>query len=347
MGDLIVGHVMEDTDEDEFKLFLRLLHRSGLTSRADLVFIFDSESSESRFEALIQEENDSFLKLVRRYMELNTTSHDSVSVPSSLRFDVTPFVKRGNKDMGEPLWGKRIRVNGFNNSEESEGKLTQLSYGSVVGFEASELDPENSLSGFLDRIPMGLKRWACYPMLLGRVRRNYKHMMLVNVKKLAFLSDPLGRVRSQSSESVYITVKQETASSTKHGRRTNNSDKTQSHSQVNSAILMGGTQGIRRFSKAMLTEIVRVSMERKKKNSITESAILNQLVNNVHILKDIHLIKSTESIPEASTLSESNSTDQWDNHRIIQQGNANYDLKSIIMKHICSCEADSGVYRDC
>ncbi|KAJ9184813.1 hypothetical protein P3X46_004501 [Hevea brasiliensis] len=346
MSDLIVGHVVEDTNEDEFRLFLRLLHRSGLTARADLVFIFGSSSSASRFEALIQEESDSFLKLVRQYIELNNTSHDSVSVPP-LRFDVTQFVKRGKKELGEPLWGKRIRVNGYNDSEESEGKSTQFSYGSVVGFEASELDPENSLSGFLDHVPMSLRRWACYPMLLGRVRRNFKHMMLVDVKKLVLLSDPLGLVRNQSPESVYISTKQQTTSSTKHGKRNNNSDKTQSQSPVNSAILMGGTQGTRRFSKAMLTEIVRAAMQHKKKNSITESAILGQLVSNVHILKNINLIKSTESITEASKLNESNSSSKWGNYRIIQRGNDNYDLNSIIMKHICSWEVDSGVYRDC
>ncbi|KAF2307958.1 hypothetical protein GH714_033805 [Hevea brasiliensis] len=337
---------VEDTNEDEFRLFLRLLHRSGLTARADLVFIFGSSSSASRFEALIQEESDSFLKLVRQYIELNNTSDDSVSVPP-LRFDVTQFVKRGKKELGEPLWGKRIRVNGYNDSEESEGKSTQFSYGSVLGFEASELDPENSLSGFLDHVPMSLRRWACYPMLLGRVRRNFKHMMLVDVKKLVLLSDPLGLVRNQSPESVYISTKQQTTSSTKHGKRNNNSDKTQSQSPVNSAILMGGTQGTRRFSKAMLTEIVRAAMQHKKKNSITESAILGQLVSNVHILKNINLIKSTESITEASKLNESNSSSKWGNYRIIQRGNDNYDLNSIIMKHICSWEVDSGVYRDC
>lgn len=349
MRDLVVAHAVEDTNEDEFRLFLRLLLRSGLTARADLVFLFGSSSSESRFEDLIREENNSFLRLIHLYRKSNNKSHDSVSVPA-LRFNVTQFVKRESKEICEPLWGKKIRVDNHSDSKENEGESTHLSYGSVVGFEASELDPENSLSGFLDHIPMSLRRWACYPMLLGRVRRNFKHIMLVDVKRLLLLSDPLGRFRNRSSESVYITTKQETISSTKHAKRkdkNNNSNKSASHSQVNPAILMGGTRGIRRFSNAMLTEIVRVAMKHKGK-STTESAILSQLVDNGHILKSIDLIKLSESIPAASELSESNSSEERDNYRIIQQGNDNNNaLNSIIMENICSCEVDSGVYRDC
>ncbi|KDP26063.1 hypothetical protein JCGZ_21096 [Jatropha curcas] len=343
MNDLVVAHVVEDTNEDEFKLFLRLLLRSGLFAKADVVFIFGSSSSSSRFDGLIKQETDSFLKLVHYYKELNSTSRDSVS--ASLRFDVTHFVKHGKKEMGEPLWGKRTRVNNFNESEESGSQLTRLSYGSVVGFEANELDPENSLAGFLDHVPMSLKRWACYPMLLGRVRRNFKHIMLVDVKALVLLNDPLGRVRNQSPELVYISTKQETSSSSKHSKR--NMDKSQSHTQVNSAILMGGARGIRRLSSAMLTEIARVAMQHKaRKNLVTESAILSQLVSNGHILKNIELMTSSEPISEPSSVSGSNSF--WlVNYKIIQRGNANHDLNSIIMKHVCSCEVDSSVYRDC
>ena len=347
MSDLVVAHVMEETNEAEFRLFLRVLHRSGLTARADAVFVFPSSLFATRFESLIQEENDSFLKLVNYYKQLNRTSHDSVSASS---FDVGQFFKSGKKQMGEPLWGKRIRADGSGNFSESgegegEGELTLLSYGSVVGFEASELDPENSLAGFLDHVPMSLRRWACYPMLLGRVRRNFKHVMLVDVKKVVFFRDPLGRVRNRSPESVlYIRIKQESCSN-KHHRK--NSEQTQTDCQVNSAILMGGARGIRRLSIAMLTEIARVAMQHKKKSSVTESGILSQLVGNVHILKNIDLITSTESIPGMSSLTGSNSS-LWDNYSIIQRGgNSNHDINSIIMKQICSREAESSAYRDC
>ncbi|KAK3217870.1 hypothetical protein Dsin_011840 [Dipteronia sinensis] len=345
VNDFIIGHVAEDTTVDEFRLFLRVIHRSGLSSKSDMAFLYSSSSSLSKFGSVIEEENDSFSKLIRHYKESNNTSKRN----SALRFDVTQFVKSVKKDMGEPLWGKRIRGN-FNNSTEDRGdsgELTQLSYGSILGFEVNELDPENSLAGFLDHVPMSLRRWACYPMLLGRVRRNFKHIMLVDVRKLIILGDPLVRVRTQTPESVFISLKQESVSNNKHSKR--NSDKTQPHYQANSAVLMGGARGVRRLSTAMLTEIVRASMQHKKKSSVTESGILSQLVANEHILKNIHLVTSTESIPEASSLIESRSSSSQA-IVMMQRGNSDYevDYYSIIMKQICSCEAvDSSVYKNC
>uniref|UniRef100_A0A2P2NIY3 Uncharacterized protein LOC105142232 n=1 Tax=Rhizophora mucronata TaxID=61149 RepID=A0A2P2NIY3_RHIMU len=343
MSDLVVAHVVEETNEDGFRLFLRVLHRSGLTARADVVFISGSSSSASRFDALIGEENDSFLKLVRLYKESNNrTSQDSVAASS---FDVTQFsMKQVSKQMAEPLWGKRIRVNNYSKSGETEAELTRLSYGSVVGFEASELDPENSLAGFLDRVPMSLRRWACYPLLLGRVRRKFKHVVLVDVKNSVLLGDPLGRVRNRSPESVYIPSSRQEIS--KHSRK--NPEKTQSHYQANSVFLMGGVRGIRRLSNAMLTKIVRVTIQHKKKGPVTESGILSQLVSSGgHILKGVSLITPAESIPDASSPSGSNSS-VWNHHKIIQRGNADPGLlNSIIMSRICACEVDSSVYREC
>ncbi|XVF75779.1 hypothetical protein PTKIN_Ptkin13bG0214400 [Pterospermum kingtungense] len=339
MNDLIVSHVVEDVTEGELGLFLRVLHRSGVTSKADTVLLFGSPSLSSRFSFVVREENDSFLKLIKHYRESSIKgSRDSV-----FRFDSTQFWKSGKKDVGEPIWGKKGRGNYSNNSTEAEGESTRLTYGSIVGFDVNDLDPENSLAGFLDHVPMSLRRWACYPMLLGRVRRNFKHIMLLDVKKLMLLSDPLSRVRNRSPESVYLLTK-ESSSSGKHSKR--NSEKTQSHSQVNSAILMGGARGIRRLANAMLTEIVRATMQHKKKSSISESGILSQLVGNGHILKNINLITSTESIQEASSLIGSSSNSAAD-YSIIQRGNSNHELNSIMMKLICLCEVDSSVYRDC
>ncbi|KAF5750222.1 hypothetical protein HS088_TW03G00555 [Tripterygium wilfordii] len=328
MNELVVAHLVEDVKEDHFRLFLKTLHRSGLTARADVVLIFHGSST---FGNAIREENDLFFKLVRNYKELKGASRNS-------SFDLAQFVMNEKKEIGEPLWGKRIRSN-YSEVGEEEDEFTGLSYGSVVGFEPGELDPENSLSGFLDHVPMSLRRWACYPMLLGRVRRNFKHVMLVDVKRSVILGDPFVRVRNRSPESVYITTKQES----KH----RNSDKTQSHSHVNPAILMGGTRGIRRLSNAMLTEIVRAAMQRKKKNPVSESGVLSQLISNDFILKDVvSLIKPTESIPEASSLTGLSGRALSD-YPIIQSGNAYNDINYIIRKLICSCEVDASVYRDC
>ncbi|KAK6244186.1 hypothetical protein QUC31_010595 [Theobroma cacao] len=335
MNDLVVSHVVEDVSEEELRLFLRVLHRSGVTSKADIVFIFGSSLLSSRFSFVIQEENESFLKLIQHYKEIDSKG----SRGSVFSFDPTQFWKSGKKGVGEAIWGKKSRGN-YSNSTEAEGEPTRLTYGSVVGFDVSELDPENSLAGFLDHVPMSLRRWACYPMLLGRVRRNFKHMMLLDVKNLMLLSDPLGRVRNRSPESVYLLTKEN--SSSKHNKR--NSEKT--HCQVNSAILMGGARGIRRLANAMLTEIVRATMQHKKKNPLSEPGILSQLVGNGYILKNVHLITSTESIQEASSLMGLSSNSAAD-YSVIQRGNSNRDLNSIMMKLICLSEVESSVYRDC
>lgn len=341
MNDIIICHVIEDTTENDFRLFLRLLHRSSITSKSDVVFIFPSPSFSYRFDSIIREENESFLSLVQLHRELNSTRW-SKDLDSG--FDVTRFFRtvkiQKNVETSEPLWGKKMKSNSRGENED-DGELTRLSYGSVLSFDANELDPENSLAGFMDRVPLSLRRWACYPMLLGRVRRNFKHVMLVDVKNLLIINDPLERVRNRSPESVFLF----TANSLgKHGKRT------QSQNLDNSAIIMGGARGVRRFSNAMLVEIVRVTLQHKKRNSVSESAILSQLVRNQFVLKNIvDLITSTELTPEASSLAGTNSVGSWSfsDYLIIQRGNGNYDLNSIVKKKICSSLVDSSVYRDC
>ncbi|XP_044467647.1 uncharacterized protein LOC123197412 [Mangifera indica] len=340
MSDLVVAHVIEDVKENEFRLFLRLLHRSGLTARADVAFLFGSSSLLLKFSPLIHEENESFLKLVQHYKGSNDTSSKHLV----LSFDITQFVKAAKKEMPEPLWGKKIRGNLSNSVEDGDqGESNRVNYGSLVGFEVSELDPENSLAGFLDHVPIGLRRWACYPMLLGRVRRNFKHIALIDVKNMVVVDDPLGRVRNRSLDSVHVTMKQDE----KHKKR--NSDKTQSHHQANSAIIMGGTRGVRRLSSVVLTEIVRAAMQHKK-NSVTESGILNRVVGNEHISKNIDLVTSSESIRYTSSLSGSRSKSSLGSFGLLQRGNSNSNddvIDSIIMKQICYCEEDSSVYKNC
>lgn len=348
MNDLVVGHVTEDVTQDQFRMFLRALYRSSISAKTDVVLIFSSSSASSELGPVVQEETESFSRLVRRYGELNSTSEES-GVTS---FDVTQFLKFGKKEKErrEPLWGRRIRSNYSDpNSEEGEeAEPTRLRYGSMVGFEAAELDPENSLAGFLDHVPMSLRRWACYPMILGRVRRNFKHMMLVDVKSFVLLGDPLVRVRSKSTESVFLWTNPETL--TPKGRK--NSDKTQNHQKlVNSEIIMGGTRGVRRLSNAMLIEIVRAAMQRKGKSPFSESVLLNQLVSNGVLSKGVDLTISNESVPDSNSLAgvNSNSTSSLSlsKYSVVQRGNSNRDLNQIIMKDICSSTLDSSVYSDC
>ncbi|XP_047942756.1 uncharacterized protein LOC125189527 [Salvia hispanica] len=328
MTDLVVAHAVESLTQNELRLFLRLFHRSPLASKSDLLIIFPSNSA--AYDAAILEENDSFLNLLTRYQSSNV-SHSSPS------FDVAQFTKltKREKETGEPIWGRKNRSNSTGAAES-----TRLSYGSVAGFDADELDPENSLSGFLDHVPMSLRRWACYPMLLGRVRRNFKHVMLVDVREFLVLGDPLGRVRTQGAESVLVTAVG------KHGKRTH-------PVRVHSGVLMGGSRGIRRVCSKMLTDIVRASMQqqhKKKRNSVADAALFNQLVQNDHVLKEVKLMVSTESMPELSSLGSKSGLHNLlksNNHGLIRVGNPNLDVNSLVMKQLCPFAVDSTVYSDC
>ncbi|GAA0157020.1 hypothetical protein LIER_43386 [Lithospermum erythrorhizon] len=355
MHELIVAHVTENITTNELKIFLRLLHRSGITSRSDVLIISSSKTQSISVENTIAEENNSFLKLIDSY------SKNSTRLDQKGGFEIAQFLKLSKKERqsGEPIWGKKIRSN---SSDENGTESTRPSYGSVVGFDVEELDPENSLAGFLEHVPMSLRRWACYPMLLGRVRRNFKYIMLLDVKEILLLSDPLGLVRSKSPETVYLsTVTQHSSSGkrtskisildspmSRHGKT--KSEKTKQNI-VSPAIIIGGARGVRRLSSAMLTEIVRGAMQHKKKNMVNELGLFNQLVGNENLLKNVNLITSTESKPELSSLTELLNSKKTSlstfNFTMVRSGNSNSGLHSAIVKHICSFSLDSKAYNDC
>ncbi|KVI12102.1 uncharacterized protein LOC112507790 [Cynara cardunculus var. scolymus] len=344
MDNLLLCHVTESVTTKQLKVFLRAFHRSGLPLNSDLLFIFDSALTLESFDNVILEENDIFLKVVCRYQAELCNGSKVLDFPAS--FNLNQFLKSGKKvvEKGEPIWGWKIKNNNSSllRCGGGETESTRISYGSVVGFGVGEVDPENSLSGFMDQIPMSLRRWASYPMILGRVRRNFKHVMLVDVKKVLLLGDPLGRVRTKSPESVFLSSTPPRA--TKHGHK--GSEDTHQKT-INSAVIMGGVRGIRRLSAVMLTEIVRATTNQqhnKRKNSVTESGLLSRLATNEFALKSIHVSMSIESIPTASSVSEStirNQTIVWVEHSDYK------DIESAIMKHICSFLIDSAVYRDC
>jgi hypothetical protein len=320
MSDLLICHVADETTHDDFRFFLRLLHRSTITSSTDVVFIFSSPSFSSSFSHIIQQENKSFATLIQ--------SNNNSNSNGNAFFDTSRFVHKGNNNhqIGEPLWGNKIRTQNTTYSNTTNS----LSYGSVVSFDATELDPENSLAGFLDRVPFSLRRWACYPMLLGRVRRNFKHVMLVDVKSVLILRDPFGRVKNRSPESVLLF--------NKHGKKISSNQKV-----VLPAVVIGGARGVRRLSNAVMVEIVRAATQhRKKRNSVTESSVLSQLASNEFLLrsKNVQVIVSNELIPETSSLS-------GHNYAIIQRGMNNHDFNSVIKRQICSSVVDSSVYKDC
>ncbi|KAI3667383.1 hypothetical protein L6452_42439 [Arctium lappa] len=341
MNDLVICHVSESVTKKELKLFMRAFHRSGLATKSDLLFIFNSISTMDSSDDVIREENDLFLNLVHRYKTELGNGSRVVDFPAS--FDVTRFMKSGKEaDKGEPIWGRKMKSNNssFSGNCGNETEFTRTSYGSVVGFGIGELDPENSLSGFLDHVPMSLRRWASYPMILGRVRRKFKHIILVDVKELLLLGDPLGRVKNHTPESIFLSSTP--PPTPKHGRKN-----TKPHRKtINPALILGGERGVRRLSAAMLTEIVRTTTRQqhnKRKNSVTESALLSQLAANEFLQKSISFTASTESIQEPSSLIGVSLANQT----VVRRGNSNLDIGAVIMKHICSFPIESSVYTDC
>ncbi|XP_022634736.1 uncharacterized protein LOC106757274 [Vigna radiata var. radiata] len=321
MSDLLISHVPDDTPLDDFRLFLRLLHRSYLTASSDVVFLFPSPSSSSKFTPIISQENHAFSTLLHLHARLNSTrlrQHPKSS------FHPNRF-RQHQQQQKEPLWGPKTKTN---------LTASSLGYGSVLSFHASELDPENSLAGFLDRVPLSLRRWACYPMLLGRVRRTFKHVILADVKTLLILKDPLARLKTPGPDSVLVFSKQE-----KHGKKTQR--------VVLSSIIIGGARGVRRLSGAMAVEIVRAATQhRKRKNPVTEYAILSQLVGGSGFVlknRNVDLVASSESIPEAGG---SSPTSFWE-FAMVQRGVSNHDLNYVIRRQMCSSVLDSSVYRDC
>ncbi|CAH9102771.1 unnamed protein product [Cuscuta europaea] len=330
MSNLVVAHAVESLTAHDLRLFLRLVFRSGIYAKSDILLIFRSKSA--AYDRVVAEENGRFLKLLHAGNRHNSTD----------AFDVAHF-KISDKKMKEssaPIWGRKIRrfPSGGNSTES-----TRLSYGSVVGFDADELDPENSLAGFLDHVPMSSRRWACYPMLLGRVRRNFKHVTLVDAKEFLLLGDPLGRVKNKNPDSVYLRA----VTQSQAAKRLKNLDK----KWVTPGIISGGARGIRLFSSTMLTGIVGAAIQHKKKRPVTELGVINNLVQNELVLEKVNLVISGESIPGLSSLTELNRRPGFSGLPLVSTtitGNNNGDNSLVILKHLCSLLfLDATVYPDC
>nr|GEU58351.1 ribosomal protein L11 methyltransferase, putative [Tanacetum cinerariifolium] len=245
--------------------------------------------------------------------------------------DPTRAVLTGqNSDKGEPIWGRKLKMS--NSSDETE--LTRPSYGSVVGFGVNEFDPENSLSGFMDHVPISLRRWAAYPMILGRVKRKFKHIILLDVKEVLLLGDPLTRVKSHSPESIFLSSQKNEKTHRRSHRKS-----------INPAVVIGGERGVRRLSAAVMTEIVRSTARQhgKKKGALTESGLLSQLLANEYLQKSIKFFMTSELIQEPSSLSGL----EIATLTVVRRENSNIDIGEIIMKHICSFSIDASVYTDC
>lgn len=64
MRELVVAHMSEETSLGSLRLFLRTLHRSGATARADVVVLFPGASISPELLSVFQEEEASFQRML-------------------------------------------------------------------------------------------------------------------------------------------------------------------------------------------------------------------------------------------------------------------------------------------
>eukprot|EP00249_Psilotum_nudum_P008833 c21537_g1_i1 orf=986-2815(-) len=227
MNELLVAHVSESTLAEDFRLFMRTLHRSGATARADLVLLLPWSTPPASIIDVIFEEENSFRGLLSRIqlftgqfptnnssvIESRNDSRSSMFSPAHLYANSTlsPFnfnafrkaAKEGDSSV-QPLWGER-----HGNLSQGTREVPQdAAWGSIVSFEVSELNPDDALRGFIDQPPLQLRRWACYQMLLGMVRHKFKHIVLVEASGVLVLRDPLAVLRRKSG--LYLSLEDRT-----------------------------------------------------------------------------------------------------------------------------------------
>ncbi|KAG0628340.1 hypothetical protein M758_1G019300 [Ceratodon purpureus] len=212
MQELIVAHLTEDTTSEELRLFLRSLHRSGSTARADIVLLFPSSPMPVSMAKVIHEEEESFQKLLEDFKpEVEVATVTTGSASTDVNSTMVPFnfmtFKRPAEDEQEALqeiiWGRRHGLS-------SEGETVKGSshswatWGSVVSFDIQELDPQDALQGFFDTPPVQLRRWVCYDMLLGMIKSRFKNVLVSQVKGVYVLGDALSATRKK--QTLYITA---------------------------------------------------------------------------------------------------------------------------------------------
>ncbi|CAN6483338.1 unnamed protein product [Victoria cruziana] len=359
MSDLVVAHFREDTNEEMLRFFFRSLFRSGVLSRADIVVILPSSSVSSALAHIVQEEGDYFVRLVDLY---NNTERSSIRGIG--RFDSRPFMSFHDKKK-PPIWGANVNRNfsGGGGNQTSDGRMT-LSLGSVVGFDVSELNPENSLSGFIDDVPIQLRRWVCYQLLLGRLRHQFKHVALVDVERVMVVGDLLagiwrknsgGRGGNDGLRFFYEEHPQLKCGRGDHPPRSEilykKDQQDREKRSVNSGILLGPMVETRRFVNEMVIEIVRVAVRRKTRKPFHDGELLTYLaVTGQSSGKSITLENTRSYYYHHSNL---HSPPASSHRSFILYGRDNClgmgfkSLVGFLHSEICSSPIDSTVYRDC
>lgn len=262
MNELIVAHVSESTSSETLRLFMRTLHRSGATARADVVLLFPCSPSQTSFVNVIEEENEYFRRLILNRANANAVSSplgvnsaaSNMSTLSPFNFNAFRKAAEENYKGAKPVWGHR---NGSN--IDNVGNRMDVVWGSVVGFEAGELDAEERLGGFMEAAPLQLRRWVCYGMLLGKVRRKFKKVMVVGVEGTVIVRDAMEVVRRKKGGGLVVAMAEE-------------------KEMPSSGAIAGGIRQIRLLADSMAIEIVSLALRRPNPAGISDSAALLQLL---------------------------------------------------------------------
>jgi len=127
---------------------------------------------------------------------------------------------------------------------------------------------------------------------------------------------------------------------------------------VNSGVILGGIQPVRRLANAMMTEIVRVALQRKSRNPFPDSVLLTYLIQKSYVLgkkvmENVHTVENSDSI--VHSLEQTKQKDLFFKKKaspyIILQGYVNLvgraNITAMLLDDICSSQADAVAYEDC
>ncbi|CAM6101161.1 unnamed protein product [Calypogeia fissa] len=99
-------------------------------------------------------------------------------------------------------------------------------WGSIAGFEMQDLEQDEAIAGFIDNPPSQLRRWMCYKMLLGMVKRQYRTVILTEVSQVFIMGDIMAPTRDPSfGSSVYLFSEDRTWNESYEASRSRDSDK--------------------------------------------------------------------------------------------------------------------------
>ncbi|CAM6027125.1 unnamed protein product, partial [Sphagnum balticum] len=309
VSELLIAHLSESTSVEDLRLFLRSLHRSGVPARADVVLLFPWRPLPVGMAAMIDQEDESFRKLLLRSSlqrgdsaitrAPNSTSSSSSSSSSSSIISVfnaaaywrsaETFFSAGNKvRVAEPVWGSS-NINTAHSRSSSSSSSTAArkvqkdnwgGWGSVVGFDVQELDPGDTLRGFLDHPPAELRRWVCYQILLGTLRHKYRNVLLTEAQGVFVLGDPLAPARRKSG-SLFLFAHESRKWKIWNGLEKEDRDR----KVLSTGIVLGGIRPVRSLANAMATEMVKVALKRKTRQPFHDEALLNFLIIRSSVLR--------------------------------------------------------------